>query len=339
MTQTECHFEPDSVWLSRAPANTMILGEHSVVYGHPALACALNRFIEIEWRLIDEPILCIQSELADYQLTLAELKQQPIETLEHPKLRFVMHALKVFAPFIQHGLEVEIRSEFASTVGLGSSAAVLAATLSGLNALTQQAQPPLTLFNTGLQIIRAIQGRGSGTDLAASLYGGVIFFEPETAERPACITPIQNALHGLSITLLYSGYKTPTAEVLQQVADRWQNEPQWLEALYQLMGQTTHQACQALQQGQLPLFYRLCDAYQGLMDALGVNDRTLSQLIYALRACSGIQASKISGSGLGDCVLGLGLTEGCPSEIQNLLSTYTRLAVDVTPHGAQTERL
>jgi mevalonate kinase len=43
------------------------------------------------------------------------------------------------------------------------------------------------------------------------------------------------------------------------------------------------------------------------MDALGVNDAKLSEMIYQLRADNRVQGAKISGSGLGDCVISLGL--------------------------------
>ena len=42
------------------------------------------------------------------------------------------------------------------------------------------------------------------------------------------------------------------------------------------------------------------------MDSLGVNNKKLSQLVYSLREEPEIKASKISGSGLGDCVYGIG---------------------------------
>ena len=45
---------------------------------------------------------------------------------------------------------------------------------------------------------------------------------------------------------------------------------------------------------------------QGLMDSLGVNNSRLAELVYELREDPNIQGSKISGSGLGDCVVGLG---------------------------------
>jgi len=284
---------------SRAPANLMLMGEHAVVHGYPALACAINQWIQIEWEVIPESEqTIIHSELANHTTDWHNWQV-------HPKLQFVQAALQAYQKPLQQqklGVRLTIRSEFSSTVGFGSSAAVLAATLGGLHHLLEKPIDPstkLSLFQTGLKIIHQIQKRGSGTDLAASLFGGLIYFEPNKPQ----ITPLP-LTHPLPLTLVYCGYKSPTAEVLQKVAEQWQAEPKLLQQLYQLMGDTTQAAYHAWQEQALDRFYQLVNRYQGLMDALGVNDATLSQLIYQLR--EDLPASKISGSGLGDCVLGLG---------------------------------
>ncbi|WP_373019780.1 mevalonate kinase [Thiomicrorhabdus sp.] len=327
-------------WLSRAPANLMLLGEHSVVYGYPALACAVDQFIQIEWQKIDDEQICIESTLANYQFTLQELKDEPLENFEHPKLRFIIHALKAFAPHLKHGLQIVIHSEFSSTIGLGSSAAVLAAGLHGLNKITERNLETSELFQIGRKIIIAIQGRGSATDLAASLSGGLIYFQPQTPEHDAEIFQLNSlSIEELPLTLIYSGYKTPTADVLKQVAEKWQAQEPLLNQLYQLMGNTTHQAGTALSEREYPEFYRLCEVYQGLMEALGVCDETLSNLIYKMRRCGDIKASKISGSGLGDCVLGFGQLQNCPKDISTYFSDYQQIAVQITPLGADTETL
>lgn len=327
-------------WLSRAPANLMLLGEHSVVYGEPALACAVNQFIEIEWQANDDDTMCIESALADYQFTLQELKHAPLEHFEHPKLRFVIQALRAFAPYLQHGLNMHIRSEFSSTIGLGSSAAVLAASLHGLNRITQQKINTLALFDIGLDIIQNIQGRGSGTDLAASLSGGLILFEPGTAKHSAQIFQLNTELASkIPLSLIYSGYKTPTADVLQQVVEKWHTQNDLQNQLYQLMGQTTRNACEALQQNDMPTFYGLIETYQGLMEALGVSDATLSRILYQMRGCESLQACKISGSGLGDCLLGIGDLSDCPEENRRFLEQYQHIEVELTPQGATTETL
>ncbi len=332
-------------WLSSAPANIMLLGEHSVVYGHPALACAVDQFIEIEWSKTEDETICIESALANFQFSLTELKafaEQPQQNtqLDHPKLRFVIHALQAFAPCLTHGLTLKISSEFSSTIGLGSSAAVLAAMLDGLNTITQQQLNRVELFTLGHQIILTIQGRGSGTDLAASLSGGIVLFTPKTENRPVQIEKLSDTLaQDLVLTLIYCGYKTPTAEVLQMVADNWYSKPEALQQLYALMGETTQQAYQALLEQKLEHFYALSEVYQDLMESLGVNDDTLQSIIEQLRSCQSIHASKISGSGLGDCVLGFGDLSHCSSTAQKELKQFTQLAVKMTPQGAHTETL
>jgi len=327
-------------WLSRAPANLMLLGEHSVVYGEPALACAVNQFIEIEWQANDDDTVCIESALANYEFTLEELKHAALEDLEHPKLRFVIQALRVFAPFLQHGLHIHIRSGFSSTIGLGSSAAVLAASLHGLNRITQQKLDRLTLFDEGLRIIQNIQGRGSGTDLAASLSGGLILFQPGNSQHSTQIAELNPELAAkMPLSLIYSGYKTPTAEVLQRVSEKWKTQSDLQNQLYRVMGEVTRNAYEALQQDDMPSFYQLLEAYQGLMESLGVSDATLSQILYQMRDCSSIQACKISGSGLGDCLLGLGDLSDCPEKNRRFLEQYQHIEVELTPHGATTETL
>lgn len=279
-------------YTTSAPANIMLMGEHSVVAGEKAIACGLNQRLRIEWQGRTDRRILIRSELGDHETDLDTLAS-------HPKLTWVLAALRHYQPTLSHGLTLTIESDFKSTLGLGSSAALLASLLGGLDAITDRAPDFKARFDTGLHLIHELQGRGSGTDLAASLSGGVVLFDPKVRQTESLTVEFP-------LTLVYCGYKTPTAKVLQKVVDDWQHQPDLLAALYRLMGQTTDAAYQALKTDDTTEFYRLVNTYQGLMDALGVNDPVLSDLIVRLRQDPGITASKISGSGLGDCVLGFG---------------------------------
>ena len=322
-------------WLSKAPANTMILGEHSVVYGYPALACALDQFINIRWQQRQDNQIHIASALANHETDIKQLEA-------HSQLTFVMQALQAFKDKLPFGLDIEIESDFSSTIGLGSSAAVLAAMLSGLNQITALQLSTLELFEIGHEIILKIQGRGSGTDLAASLAGGVIYFKPKSEQQ---LQPsIEKCDVSFPLCLIYAGYKTPTAEVLKLVAKQWQNRPDQLAEIYQKMGRTTDSAFKKLQvylsdtteQQSLASFYSAFDHYQNLMNQLGVNDETLEKLISNLNNCPSIHTAKISGSGLGDCVLGLGELTDCPDMATKTLNNYQQLQVGITTTGAET---
>lgn len=286
-------------YISSAPANVMLMGEHSVVYGQPALVASLAPRIQIEWTPRDDRQLEIISELAYFTTPLDQID-------DHPKLRFVLAALKAFAPKLSQGWTLRIHSEFPDDWGLGSSAAVLAACLVGLERICQLELNNWARFELGHRCILDVQGRGSGADLAASLTGGLVLFDP----TKQCIQSIPVSL---DICLVYSGYKTPTSQVLAQVAENWADRPEALQALYQEMGDTTRSAYQALikaHSAQEPSFYQQVEHYQQLMSELGVSDTTLDDILAQLRAR--LPAAKISGSGLGDCVIGFGHINALP---------------------------
>ena len=320
----------DPKWRSTAPANTMILGEHSVVYGQPAIACALDQFVTIHWQTRQDSAINIYSALGEHHTQIDNI------TL-HPKLSFVIAALQAFQSHLTCGLDIQVESEFLSTIGLGSSAAVLAAMLSGLNTICKTDFNLIQLFEIGHRIIIDLQGRGSGTDLAASLSGGTLFFQPKTDLQP--LPSIQKLNIKLPLVLIYAGYKTPTAEVLKQVAIAWQDKPNELEMLYRSMAQVTKQAFQGLQNQQFETFYQACKDYQTLMDKLGVNDETIQKIIDALIQCESIHCAKISGSGLGDCVLGIGDLNNCNSKALSELAAYQSIAIKVSNTGAKTESI
>jgi len=317
-------------YYSQAPANTMILGEHSVVHGHPALACAVDQFVHIDWQVREDAAINIYSALGEHHTQLDNI------TL-HPKLSFVIAALQTFQGDIPNGLDIKIESEFSSTIGLGSSAAVLAAMLSGLNAICQSKLNQNSLFNIGHKIILEIQGRGSGTDLAASLAGGVIYFQPKTQLQPQ--VSIQSMNIQLPLILIYCGYKTPTAEVLKQVALNWATKTHELEMLYRAMAKTTRSAFHALNKSKLNEFYQSLNHYQSLMDQLGVNDVTLQSIVDSMQSCPSIHTAKISGSGLGDCVLGIGNLESCSLTAAESLNSYQHIAINISETGAFTRQV
>lgn len=275
---------------SYACANTMLLGEHSVVQGYPALVATLPPQIRIHWHRRNDDLLVIHSALGDYQAQINHLT--PCTAL-----RFVLAPLQRYADQLQTGWTLTIESDFPSDWGLGSSAAVLAACITGLAHLLNKHWTIWQKFEIGHRCILTIQGRGSGADLAACLVGGLVYFEPNKKR----ITRLD---YPLELCLVYAGYKTPTAEVLAQVAATWKSQPQALAALYQHMGDLTLLAKQAIDRHDNAALYQAIAAYQQAMQQLGVSDATLETLHARLKDY--VPAAKISGSGLGDCLLGIG---------------------------------
>jgi mevalonate kinase len=302
-----------------APGSLMLLGEHAVLRGHPAIACAVNKRLKIILKPRADKAVLLHSTLGEHETTLDEL-------VPNESFRFVLGAIRACKEGLAQGFELDIRSEMSHQMGLGSSAAVTVATLAALAGAQGKAPDSHCLLECGTRIIRKVQGGvGSGADVAASTYGGCLRFYAETQEVVKLSTTPP-------LTVLYSGHKTPTPEVIAIVEENRKKQPQLFDELDRLIGDVVQRAFEAAARGDWAAMGELMNVNQGLMDALGVNNAKLAELVFALREDPNIHGSKISGSGLGDCVVGLGKSMrrdwGVPS-----------LAVQVEARGATVEAI
>lgn len=309
-----------------APGSLMLMGEHAVLFGQRALACAVDKRITVTLTPRTDRKLNIDSALAQYHSDLDQLTSEPA-------LSFVLAAIKRQLARLPSGFDLQIRSEFSHTVGLGSSAAVTVAVVAALQTFTgNSSTDQQALFNEALAVVHQVQdGRGSGTDLVAAVYGGVVGYSVATADT----APQIRVLQGLpTISLFYVGYKMKTPDVLKRVEGFAAQAPELYAELYRLMGQTCEQAERAVDNADWPQLGRLMNIYQGLMDALGVNDRNLAEIIYTLRSSPDVLGAKISGSGLGDCVLALGNPSDYPFSNE---PSYEQIPVAVSQKGVTVE--
>ncbi|WP_245601108.1 mevalonate kinase [Marinobacterium jannaschii] len=311
---------PDSALVVTAPGSIMLMGEHAVLFGHRAIACAVNKYMRVELTPRGDQRVEIDSALARYSASLSALTDEP-------RLSFVLATIRRFVPQLAQGFRLTIRSEFSHTVGLGSSAAVTAAVVTALATYARGETPERAeLFDLALSVVHEVQGgRGSGTDLVASIYGGFIAYtvEPRQIEALSGLPPI---------SLFYAGYKTPTPIVLQRVEQLSRSQPEIYNELYRLMHSTTVAAEAAIRAADWNELGKLMNIYQGLMDALGVSDATISDMIRRLRGSEQIAGCKISGSGLGDCVVALGRD-------RNLDMPYEEIPVAVSAKGVDVETI
>ena len=159
----------------------------------------------------------------------------------------------------------------------------------------------MDLFFHALETIRVVQGRGSGSDLAASIFGGVTAY----STKPE----FQSLEISLPLTAVYSGYKIPTPEVIQHVEELRAADPAKYERIYCEIDLSVEEALVALREDDRVLFGLVLDRNQQLMDEMGVSTPELQEIVTALKNNPSIAGAKISGSGLGDCAVGIGHAE------------------------------
>lgn len=271
-----------------APGSIMITGEHAVVYGHRAIVAAVEQRVFVTLQPRTDRRVRITSQIAPPLET--DLNSLP----QGGAYRFVLAALALYRGRLTAGCDVVITSQIDPTLGLGSSAAVTIACLAALSAQTG-GQDDLHAQAHG--IVHQIQGRGSGADLAASLTGGMLAYRaPPRTEMVQLPDPPP-------FSLCYVGYKTPTGEVLEKIAREMTGREAAYAALYQEMAASAETAITAAAAEAWTDFAAALTGYQALMVRLGVSDKALDRII---AGADQALAAKISGSGLGDCVLAMG---------------------------------
>ncbi len=275
-----------------APGSIMLLGEYAVLHHGHALVCAIDKRVHVQLTPRTDETIEIISTLGKYQTTLGQLE------IIAP-FQFVLAAIKARQPQLQQGFTLTIESEFSDQMGLASSAAVTVATLAVIAMWLQVALSPLQLIEQARQVVQAVQGMGSGADVAACVLGGVVAYrrEPLMAEKISESCPLN---------LIYSGSKIPTPVVVKQVETRFVDHPEIYQQLLQSIDVCAQQGIAALKNQNLSALGRAMTIQQGLMQALGVNTPLLQGIVEEMLSTPDVLGAKISGSGLGDCVVALG---------------------------------
>lgn len=272
----------------------MLLGEHAVLAGKQAVVAAVDKRLHMELVPVSSDIITI----TDTRLGIMTQNINELQILAPYK--FVCCAILEFKSLIKTGFNLNINSEFSSVIGLGSSAAVTVATVAILSKWLHPTAYTLDqIFTIAKRVMLKVQGSGSGADLAASIFGGVINYTMQPC--------VYNSLPMIpNLTAVYCGYKKPTTEVIQLVTAAAQQEPELFAEIFDEMNNIVQQAKIAIQQQNWYELGILFNKHHALQMRLGVSDTLLNALVDKLIDQDTIYGAKISGSGLGDCVIGLG---------------------------------
>jgi mevalonate kinase len=277
-----------SVVSASAPGSLMIAGEHAVLYQGNAIAMALSQRLKVtaEWRHDD--ILAIQSNFGTSKTCLSD----PLINHPHHFLSRITQALD-----IDQGMSIHIESNIPTHMGLGSSGALLIASYAAITHL-MMGKPPATehILSQCRNLLRDAQGgRGSGTDLAASLHGGIVHYNPDNL----CTESLG---HTIPLHVVYSGAKQSTTSVTQWLALQIDQTPETINKTLTIIASLVPECAQAIQQQNWPSLGKLFKQHQKAMHAMQLST---PQIDHIIKQCQHSHGAKISGSGRGDCVISL----------------------------------
>jgi mevalonate kinase len=286
----------------RAPGKVILLGEHAVVYGQPAIAVPIEQVVA-RATVIDLPVAgsrpIVEIRAPDIGIS-APLDQLP---LQDPLRRAVELCLEALGETPASSLQITINSSIPVAAGMGSGAAVTIALIRALSRHLGAPLSPARQSELAFEIEKLHHGTPSGIDNSVIAFDRPVWYERALGPQPFAIA------HPFILVIADSGHAAPTAAAVAYVRQLLEADRAKIQPLIEAIGQLVRQARSAIDKGNLAALGRLMNQNHELLNRLGLSTPSLDQLIMAARQ-AGAAGAKLSGAGMGGNVIALVTADG-----------------------------
>ena len=287
----------------------ILLGEHAVVYGFPALAAALDRGVTVA--AVPTPAG------GSLRIDIPAWNLRVLASDDHP----VSHSLIAIADALGVGrppVTLVGDAQIPPGAGLGSSAALAVACARALLVHDKRRVDPAIVAEAAAASEALMHGRASGIDVAFAASGGIGVYRRASGVRP---------LRGAQLRVLVGPSGTPrsTAAMVQRVADATSgpHSASVDDARLKELGALTDEGTVALLAGEHGKLGAAMTRAHEILAGLGVSTPQLDQLCAAARL-AGAHGAKLTGAGGGGAVIAI-----APREREKaILDTWKQAGVD-----------
>ncbi|WP_226012677.1 mevalonate kinase [Halomicrobium salinisoli] len=292
-----------------APGKVYLFGEHAVVYGEPAVPCAVERRAEVTVEERTEGLRVHAEDLTldGFTVEFGNGDHPDVdapETMVEAGMGYVSEAVaqaRDAAGVEEVGFEVSIESAIPLGAGLGSSAAVTVAAIEAATRELGVELAPEEIADRAYRVEHAVQdGQASRADTFCSAMGGAVRVEGDD-----CRTI--DGVDDLPFLIGYDGGAGDTGELVAGVRDL-REEYGFAADTVTAIGDLVREGEDALVDGDLERLGQLMDVNHGLLSALGVSARSLDAMVWAARE-AGAHGAKLTGAGGGGCIVALDPTD------------------------------
>lgn len=275
-----------------SPGKIILFGEHAVVYGEPAIATAISKrtFMKCDFRPSSRTVI----NLVDNGSFFSFNPKQGSDKMSQ-RTKMLYSAFRNFPD--NHALDIEIKSDFPTGMGMGSSASFcsLIATAGLRTSRTKREITKDAIFEETKRLENYFHYNGSGLDPATVVYGGVI-----KMERRRIVSTKSFGSEKIPLLIVDSMIERSTYESVKHVAELLKDSGAIYQPIIRSLGGISKNFYDS-NEPKSCLLRRYFPLAQRLLECLDLSNSAIDRIVRIAKE-NGLCA-KISGAGMGGIVL------------------------------------
>ncbi len=292
-----------------APGKIILLGEHFVVKGIPAIAFSINLRANAEVKVLNS------GRHNGKPKVYTDLYGRVEKCLSRGKIHPYCTVLKLIG--LAKGVMARIRSRIPPCAGLGSSSATSLA-LAGAACYARMGRIDKELvLKAALEADKYFHGKPSGIDTITSLVGGFILFRGINDYEK-----LNSGSTELRFIVVDTGLPKKTSKAVMKVLSLYNRRKRIMSKVYEAARELIDEAVHAIKRRDYASLGELMLVNQGLLNTIGVSFPEAESII-ATAVNSGALGAKITGAGLGGSVIILAEEEKINRVVEAVRSRFS----------------
>ena len=273
-----------------ANGKVILLGEHAVVYGKPAIAVPIRNAVVAEVTdsghspEIHVPAWDIDDKLEESNTVWWQAIQEVFRQLDIVDQKFSVH----------------VKPNIPAAMGLGGSAAIAVAIV---RAVTKHFKLQLTdeeINHFAFQCEKAAHGTPSGIDNTIATYGSPMVYQSGEQTR----MDMMEFPKSLDLVIGISDQPSLTVDMVAGVRERWRKNSELYDSLFENFRRVAESGIKAISDGDYRALGHMMTINHGLLSAIQVSSPELDRMVQVTRD-HGALGAKLTGAGGGGSIVAL----------------------------------
>jgi hydroxymethylglutaryl-CoA reductase len=314
---------PEHAERSSACGKIILLGEHAVVYGRPAIALPIPLAVE---SLVRKGGNGIDLVIPRWGL------EQKVKAGAGQGLSGILHHILEELELANENMTIEVIPHVPRAMGLGGSSAMAVAIIRSVDHAYNLGLSSDRINRLAYECEKAAHGTPSGIDNTIATYGAPLLYQREATQDNA--SGGANATYDtiqitepVPLVIGITGRESLTANTVARVRLAWENNQTRYDGIFDQIAALTRAGIDALRDAHFRELGDLMNLCHGYLNALQVSTPALEELIHIARA-NGALGAKLTGGGGGGSIIAL-----CPDsqdEVANAMEAAGYKTLKIT---------